>query len=149
MKTVENEIRIHASIERVWQALTDAKYTKQYMFGCETVSDWKQGSELLWKGMYENQEMVFVSGNIIDIDAPNRLVYSVISPTAPYEKTPENHLQVAYTLRTVGEYTLLHVAQFGFEKAADGEKRYHEIYNEGKGWEPILVAIQALLENEK
>jgi len=36
----------------VWDALTNPSMTKQYMFGCETVSDWETGSELLWQGEY-------------------------------------------------------------------------------------------------
>ncbi len=41
------------------------------MFGCETVSDWKTGSPLLWKGTYEGNEMVFVKGTVLDIQLQN------------------------------------------------------------------------------
>lgn len=52
---IENEITINASIEKVWDALINPHKTKQYMFGCETVSDWKPGDSLLWKGTYEGE----------------------------------------------------------------------------------------------
>ena len=35
---------------QVWDMLTNPQKTKLYMFGCETVTDWKPGSELLWRG---------------------------------------------------------------------------------------------------
>ena len=65
---VTNSITIDAPAEKVWDILTNPRQTKKYMFGCETVSDWKQGSSLLWKGNYEGKEMVFVKGDIVDID---------------------------------------------------------------------------------
>ena len=38
---VKNSIRIEATADRVWDALTNPEQTKKYMFGCETVSDWQ------------------------------------------------------------------------------------------------------------
>lgn len=44
---IKNVIEISAPAYKVWNALVNPEQTKQYMFGCETVSDWKKGSELL------------------------------------------------------------------------------------------------------
>ncbi len=49
---VKNSIVINAPVANVWDALVNPEQTKKYMFGCETVSDWKPGSPLLWKGEY-------------------------------------------------------------------------------------------------
>src|SRR6201995_4390104 len=94
---VKNTIALQAPANKVWDALTNPEQTKKYMFGCETVSDWKVGSSLLWKGSYEGKEMVFVKGNIVDI-LPNRLlVYTVIDPNNPnIPDIPENYLTVTY-----------------------------------------------------
>jgi len=43
--------------------------------------------------------------------------------------------------------TILTVTQFGFETAADGEKRYKDVHNNGDGWNPILMQIKELAEN--
>ena len=64
---VKNSITITAQASKVWDVLTNPEQTKKYMFGCETVSDWKPGSTLEWKGNYEGQGMVFVKGNIVNI----------------------------------------------------------------------------------
>ena len=143
---VKNTILINAPIARVWDALVNPELTKIYMFGCEAVSDWQPGSPLLWKGQYEGKDMVFVKGNVIAIDPPNELVYTVIDPNSDMEDIPENYLNVTYQLEEVGEKTRLTVIQDGFEGAANGEERYKDVYNEGKYWDPILQEIARLLE---
>ncbi len=64
---IKNTITINAPASKVWDALVNPEQTKEYMFGCEALSDWKAGSPLLWKGNYEGKEMVFVKGNIVKI----------------------------------------------------------------------------------
>jgi uncharacterized protein YndB with AHSA1/START domain len=44
-KTIINTIHINVSKENVWDALVNPSKTKVYMFGCETISDWKIGSD--------------------------------------------------------------------------------------------------------
>lgn len=143
---VENSISIHAPIETVWDALTNPEQTKKYMFGCETVSDWKPGSPLLWKGNYEGKDMIFVKGHIVAIQPPTLLTYTVIDPNADMSDIPDNYLNVTYELSAQDGTTTLTVSQDGFEKAADGEKRYRDVYNNGEGWNPVLVEIKKVAE---
>lgn len=143
---VKNSIRINSSPEKVWDALVNPEQTKQYMFGCETVSDWKVGSSLLWRGNYEGKEMVFVKGYVLEFLPQQILKYSVIDPSASYPDTPENHLNVTYQLAFSNGQTVLTVTQDGFENAADGEKRFKEIYNNGEGWNSVLQAIKRMVE---
>ena len=65
---VQNSIHINTEPSKVWNALVNPQMTKQYMFGCETVSDWKKGSPLLWQAIYEGKETVFVKGIILEIE---------------------------------------------------------------------------------
>jgi uncharacterized protein YndB with AHSA1/START domain len=143
---VKSEIIINAPAAKVWDALTKPEQTKKYMFGCETVSDWKAGSELLWKGSYEGKEMVFVKGRIVEIKSPGLLKYTVIDANASYPDIPENHLNVTYEVTAQGSQTKLVVTQDGFEGAAESEKRYKDTYNNGEGWNPVLVQIKKIVE---
>lgn len=145
-REVKNSIHINAPVDAVWDALVNPEKTRQYMFGCETVSDWNVGSELLWRGELEGNPMVFVSGYILEIEPGKLLKYSVIDPNAPYPKTPENHLDVTYILQSENGGTLLTAVQDGFENAADADKRYLDVYNNGDGWNPVLQMIKKLLE---
>ena len=143
---VQNSILINASLDKVWDALVNPEQTKKYMFGCETVSDWKIGSPLLWKGTYEGKEMVFVKGIILDIQPNKLLKYTVLDPNSSMPDIPENYLNVTYTLSEKGGQVNLTVVQDGFEGAADGEKRYKDVENNGEGWNPILVEIKKVVE---
>ncbi|MEP6465047.1 MAG: SRPBCC domain-containing protein [Parafilimonas sp.] len=143
---VKNTITINADAQKVWDVLTNPQQTKKYMFGCETVSEWTQGSPLLWQAMYEGKETVFVKGYILEI-VPNRFLrYSVIDPNAAYPDIPENYLSVAYKLTAQNGSTLLTVIQDGFKDAAEGAKRFKETYNNGDGWNPILVQVKKIAE---
>ena len=143
---VRNSILINAAIAKVWDALVNPEQTKKYMFGCETVSYWIIGSPLLWKGSYDGKEMVFVKGIIVDIQPGKLLKYTVIDPNSSMPDIPENYLNVTYELSEQDAQTNLTVYQDGFENAAEGEKRYIEVYNNGEGWNPILVEIKKQVE---
>lgn len=146
MLTVQNTIAISAPAAKVWNALVNPEQTKKYMFGCETVSDWQPGSPLLWQMEHDGKELIAVKGTVLEIDAPRFLKYTVIDPNAAYADIPENHLNVTYELTEQDGSTMLTVTQDGFEGAAEGEKRYQDVYNNGDGWNPILVAIKAVVE---
>ena len=144
---VTNTITINAPKEKVWDILVNPAQTKKYMFGCETVSDWKVGSPLLWQGKWEGKDMVFVKGSIVEIRPNEYLAYTVIDPNNPnMADVPENYLTVIYDLEETNGKTELKVSQGDFNKVADGEKRYKETYNNGEGWNPILIQVKAIAE---
>jgi uncharacterized protein YndB with AHSA1/START domain len=145
---VQNTISINAPAIAVWDALVNPAKTKVYMFGCETISDWKIGSPLLWQMIHEGKEFIPVKGMIKAIQPYILLKYTVIDPHAPYADIPENYLNVTYLLTEQGGQTILTVIQDGFETAAEGEKRYKDVYNNSDGWNPILVQIKKLVEGE-
>jgi uncharacterized protein YndB with AHSA1/START domain len=145
---VKSSVTINASQSKVWDALINPHKTKIYMFGCETVSDWKVGSPLLWQANYEGRDTVFVKGNIVEIEPEKRLTYSTFDPNSTMEDVPGNYLNVTYDLSTQDGQTLLTVTQGDYSTVADGERRYAEAYNGGEGWNPILVEIKKLVESE-
>ena len=143
---IQNSIQIQASAGKVWDALTNPEQTKKYMFGCETVSDWKVGSSLLWNGIYEGKAMTFVKGLIKEIEPSRLLVYTTIDPNGDIADIPENYLTVTYQLSESAGATTLTVSQGDYATVADGEKRYRESMAAGVGWDPILQAIKSLIE---
>ncbi|HUZ57284.1 MAG TPA: SRPBCC domain-containing protein [Hanamia sp.] len=144
---VKNSITINASAANVWDALVNPEQTKKYMFGCETVSDWKPGSELLWKGNYEGKDMVFVKGKIVEINPGKFLSYTTIDPNSGIRDVPENYLTVTYDLKEENGKTVLTATQGDYSTVGDGEKRFRETL-EGGGWQPILVEIKKLVEGK-
>lgn len=146
---VKDSITIEAPVSSVWDALINPEQTKKYMFGCETVSDWKIGSPLLWRGNYEGEDMVFVKGKIVDIQPEKLLSYTTIDPNNPdVPDIPENYLTVTYTLTEKDGKTTLDISQGDYSTVEDGEKRYADTV-EGGGWSSILEAIKMLLEKNQ
>jgi uncharacterized protein YndB with AHSA1/START domain len=62
---------IKTTSERLWDAITNTEFMKQYWFGARCESDWKAGSP--WRMVYESGQ-VTDSGAIIESDPPKRLV---------------------------------------------------------------------------
>ena len=48
--TANASISLDATSSKVWEALTNPKRIKQYMFGTDVTSDWKEGNPITWKG---------------------------------------------------------------------------------------------------
>ena len=145
---IKNEITIDAPASEVWDALVNPRQTKQYMFGCETVSDWKEGSSLLWRGTYEGKEMVFVKGYVVKLIPGKHLTYTTIDPNSNIDDVSENYLWVTYDLTEKNGGTTLTVQQGDYSKVAEGDRRYKESYNNGEGWDPILKEIKRLVEGK-
>lgn len=144
---VKSSITINAPVSKVWDALTNPVQTKKYMFGCEALSDWKKGSPLTWEMEYEGKPFVAVKGSIVEIEPNIKLAYTTIDPNSAIADIPENYLTVTYLLAAENGKTNLTVTQGDYTKVEDGEKRYQEAYNNGEGWNPILVEIKKILEN--
>jgi uncharacterized protein YndB with AHSA1/START domain len=143
---VKNTIVINAPASVVWNALVNPEQTKKYMFGCEALSDWRVGSPLLWKGEHEGKEMIFVKGHIVEIKPEIFLAYTTIDPNSTLDDVSENYLTVTYSLSSENGQTTLTVTQGDYNTVAEGERRYHETYNNGEGWNPILREIKKLAE---
>jgi uncharacterized protein YndB with AHSA1/START domain len=145
-KEIKASISIKASPAKVWEALTRSEYTRQYMFGCDAISDWKAGSKLEWKGQLEGQEIIFVTGNIVNIVPEKILEYTVFDPNSTtLENIPSNYLHVVYELIPQNGGTLLKVKMGDYTKVGEGEKRYNDTI-QGGGWSVILEAIKKVVE---
>lgn len=141
---IEKEVLFNAPKEKVWNLLTNPDVTKEYMFGCEVLSDWKIGSPILWKGQTEDgKEIIYVKGNIIDVIAGQKVTFTMFDPNMQLDDVPENYLNLTYELKEMDDKTLLKLTQGNFASVADGKKRYEESL---KGWEMILPLMKQIAE---
>ena len=138
---------IRTTPAKLWQALLQPKFTRQFWCDLVQESDWKPGSPLIWKGTFNGVEMIAVKGNIVSIEPPGSLVYTVIDPNNPkIPDLPENYLTITCDLAERDGQTTLEVSQGDYSTVAEGESRYQHTV-EGGGWDPILVQIKALCES--
>ena len=62
---------IQTTPEKLWSALTNAEFAKQYWFGCHCESEWTAGSP--WKLVSPGGE-ILDAGEIVEAERPRRLV---------------------------------------------------------------------------
>jgi uncharacterized protein YndB with AHSA1/START domain len=71
---------IRTTPEKLWSALTDVEFMKQYWFGMHCQSEWRAGSD--WK-MVSDDGHITDSGSIIAADPPRRLVIRWLHQAKP------------------------------------------------------------------
>lgn len=138
---VKKSIALNTNSSKVWDALTNPALTKQYMYGCEIISDWKAGSPLEWKGAADGK--VYLKGNIVSIDPGRSLQFTTFDPNSDMQDVASDYTTVTYTLTQENSHTILSVTQGDFSGVADGEKRYNDTVN---GWDYALNGLKQLLE---
>ena len=62
---------IRTTPAKLWQALTEPEFIRQYWFGVHVECDWKKGSP--WKLVYPDGRLAD-TGEILEIDPPRRMV---------------------------------------------------------------------------
>lgn len=73
--------KINAFFDKVWDALVNPDKIKQYIFGTNAVSDWNEGSSIVWKGEWEGKKYED-KGVILKMELGHMIQYSHFSP--PY-----------------------------------------------------------------
>ena len=129
---------IETTPEKLWEALTDREFSKQYWFGTEVRSDWKVGSPfaLVTDGKTTD------TGEILEADPPRRLSYSFKHQHFE-EMRDEPATKVVFTIEPLGSIVKLTVTHEGF---MEGSKLLGAVSN---GWPAILSGLKSLLETGK
>jgi uncharacterized protein YndB with AHSA1/START domain len=131
-------ISINAPREKVWNALVNPEAIKQYMFGTQVVSDWREGSAIVWKGEWQGKPYED-KGVVLQIKPGRSIQYSHFSPLSGLADKAENYHKVTIDLSTVEYQTRVSLTQ---DKNASEEERAHSEEN----WEMMLAALKKFLE---
>ena len=142
--TIREEVCFTSSIEKVWDLLINPSMTKQYMFGCEIISDWEIGSPVLWQGSTEDGKLInYVKGQVVEFEALRKINTTTFDPNSDMEDIPANYVNLIYELSETNRGTLLVITQGDFYGAAEGKKRYEESIG---GWKELVIpAMKKLL----
>jgi uncharacterized protein YndB with AHSA1/START domain len=132
------EVLINASIEKVWDAFVNPEVIKKYMFGTQVNSEWKEGSEISWKGEWKGKSYED-KGRILKITPPEQLQYSHFSPLTGLEDKPENYHTVSIYLTKNATKTHVLLSQ---DNNANEEAKKHSETN----WQMMLTSLKDLLE---
>ena len=126
---------IDAPVADVWDALINPEKIREYRFGMTVVSNWKEGSSILWKGKwkgkaYEDQGMV------LRVEPGRLLQYKHFSPR---RGKPEADHTVTIELAADGSRTHVMVSQ---DNHTTEEARSLSEEN----WAGMLEGLRKLLE---
>lgn len=133
-------ILIAAPVTRVWEALTTPELIKQYFYGTQAESDWKEGSPLYFRGVYEGKE--YLDKGIIKKSTPPHLFqYTYISSMSNLEDKPENYATITYELKEENGMTHLTVTQ---DNMHSQEAKEHS----EQGWQYVLGELKKLVEKK-
>jgi uncharacterized protein YndB with AHSA1/START domain len=128
-----------APVSKVWNALTDPELIKQYMFGTTVITDWKEGSSIIWKGEWQGKPYED-KGKIIKIESEKLLEVTHYSPLSGVSDIPENYHTVRYELTQEGDNTKILLTQDN--NSSEQEKEHSET-----NWNMMLEGIKKLLED--
>lgn len=135
----KSSITINVPIAKVWDALVNPAVIKQYMFGTEVVSDWKENSPIVWKGMWEGKPYED-KGTILKIVPGKTLQYSHFSALSGVADIPENYHTMTYELSDVGGSTQVSLSQ-------DNNASEEDLKHSQQMWDSMLAGLKKLLEN--
>ena len=135
--------------EKLWQALTDPAFTRQY-WGVSFETDWEKGSPMTWS---EGGTKTRDPGQVVLESEPcRRLSYTWHTFTAEWAKangvdeetfgklTRESRSRVTFTLEPHGEMVKLTVLHDGFDPGSTALEMC------GQGWPALLSSLKTLLE---
>lgn len=127
---------IRTTPEKLWSALTDSEFMKQYWFGTHCESQWTPGSS--WKMVYPDGR-ISDSGEIVEAEPPRRLVIRWQHQNKP-ELKAEGPSQCTIELEASGTAVKLSITHTierepsKFIAAVSG------------GWPKIISNLKSLLE---
>jgi uncharacterized protein YndB with AHSA1/START domain len=136
--SAEANVKIHASREKVWQAITTPEIIKQWFFGVDTVTDWQEGSPMVHKGEWQGKPYED-KGNILKIEPPKLLVHSHWSALSGLPDSPENYQNVTWALAEHDGETELTITEVNIP--SEEAKTLSD-----KSWKMVLNSLKELLE---
>lgn len=131
---------IDALASEVWDALVDPAKIKEYMFGTNVESEWKEGSAITWKGEWQGKAYED-KGTILKATPERTLQYTHFSPLAGLPDVPENYHTVTIDLADTNGATNVTLSQ---NNNPTEEAREHS----EKNWTMMLDGLKKFLEKK-
>lgn len=131
---------INAAPGAVWKAITDPAMIKQYLFGTDVTTDWKVGSPITYKGVWQGKAYED-KGKILTVIPEKVLESTYWSSMSGLADSPENYKRVRYALEPEDGGTKITITQDN--NATEEEKNHTE-----QNWNIVLDGLKKLLEQK-
>lgn len=127
---------IRTTPEKLWEALIEPEFTKQYWYGVTQVSEWKVGAS--WSLKFEDGRTAD-AGEVLEYDPPRRLAVKWRNEFRP-ELKEEGYSRCVMEVEPLGDAVKLTVTHT-IEREAS---KFIEAVS--GGWPMILSSLKSLLE---
>jgi uncharacterized protein YndB with AHSA1/START domain len=128
-------VYIKTTPQKVWDAITNPEFAKQYWGGYTNVSDWKKGSK--WQHITD-KSVVSVVGNVIESTPPELLVVDWASP-----KDEADISRVTYKIKAIADLVCLEVIHGDFTPNSTMADKVSQ------GWPLVLSSLKSFLETDR
>ena len=128
---------IRSTPKKVWDAITQPKFARQYWGGLALVSDWKKGSTWDMATDDETPE-IYTTGKVLESTPPKRLVMSWIDP-----ENRKDISRVTYEIEIAKDTVCLTVTHDQFKAGSTMPGRVNG------GWPRVLSSLKSFLETGK
>ena len=130
---------IRTTPEKLWAAITNPEFTRQYWGGFENVSDWKKGSK--WEHFGKDDDgtrSVWVFGEVVESVPHKRLVLTWADP-----ERPEDNSQLTFEIEPIEDMVSLIVIHGRFRPGSEMAGKV------ALGWPRVLSSLKTFLETGK
>ncbi len=103
--TASQSIQIDSTADNLWDVLTNPETIKLFLYGTETITDWKISSPIVFQGEYNGQKYKD-RGNVLENRQNEFLSYNYWSGFSGLEDNPENYSVVSYTIESLSNTKL-------------------------------------------
>ena len=131
-------VKVEAPLAKVWTALVDPETIRKYMMGANVVSDWQEGSGIVWEGEFDGKSYKD-KGTILRKDPERLLQYTHFSPLSGQQDSSENYHTVTITLAPEGSSTTVTLTQ---DNNDTDEARTESEQN----WKAMLDGLKKVVE---